>query len=71
MMIDDHRVISMDVIDCGEPLVDARAVGLRTAVDHPRATSPADTRFWCRESVLTLLKSADDALLDGVDLVLA
>lgn len=70
VMIDDHRVVAVGICDCGEPLVDARSAGVRTAVDHPRATSPAETRFRCRESVLALLKLADDALPDGIDLVL-
>ena len=70
VMIDDARVVAIEIVDCGELLVDTRSEGVRVPAEHPRATSPAKTRFWCRESVLTLLKAADDSLPDGIDLVL-
>lgn len=69
-MIDDPRVVAIEIVDCGEPLVDARSAGIRVAAEHSRATSSAATRFWCRESVLELLKAADDSLSEGIDLVL-
>jgi len=69
-MIDDTRVVSVEIADCGEALVDAQSGGVRVADRHPRATSQAETRFWCRESVLTRLATADQSLPEGIDLVL-
>lgn len=69
-MIDDPRVLSIEVVESGEPLVDGRESGLRTAFDHPRATSSAPTRFWCRQSVLERLLEANRSLPRNVDLVL-
>ena len=70
MMIDDERVTGVVIQDCGEPLVDAEPV-MQVASDHPRATSRAETRFWCRESALELLRKAGDALPKDIYLVLA
>lgn len=67
-MIGDPRVLQVEINDCGEPLVDVRTLGLRTARDHPRATSPAETRFWCRQSVANRLLAVN-ARLGHFDLV--
>ena len=69
-MIDDPRVVAVEIVECGEPLVDLRKLGLRTAEDHPRATSTAQTRFWSRQSVARRLLQADE-LLGSTDLVIA
>ncbi len=71
VLIDAPEVLAMEIRDCGEQLVDAASAGLRVAVAHPRVGSRADTVFWCRESVLVRLLTANDALPSGVDLVLA
>ena len=69
-MIDDPVVLAVVIRDNGEPLVDASQRGIRTAAQHPRVTSPAETRFWCRESVVERLLRADESLPGGTDLVL-
>ncbi len=71
VLIDAPEVLALEIRDCGEPLVDARAAGLRVAAGHARVGNQAETVFWCRESVLARLLAANDALPSGVDLVLA
>ncbi len=71
VLIDAPEVLAQEIRECGESLVDVRGAGLRVAAGHPRVGSQADTVFWCRESVLHRLITANDALPPGVDLVLA
>jgi len=70
VMIDDARVVALDIEENGEPLVDVRSIGLRVVEHHPRATSTAETRFSCRQAVADRLVVADEELGD-IDLVLA
>ena len=69
-MIDDARVLAIEIRDNGERLIDASQHGIRTAREHPRATSPATTRFWCRRSVVDRLILVGRSLPYDIDLVL-
>ncbi len=71
VLIDAPEVLALEIRECGEALVDAEAAGLRVAAAHPRVGNQAETVFWCRESVLDRLLTANAALPSGVDLVLA
>jgi len=62
VMIDDPQVLQVEINDSGEPLADIRTFGIRTIKDHPRATSPAETRSWCRRSVAEMLVEANARL---------
>ncbi len=71
VLIDAPEVLALNIRECGESLVDVEAAGLRVAAGHARVSSHAETVFWCRESVVERLVTANDSLPSGVDLVLA
>lgn len=69
ILIDDPRVLSVPIEECGERLVDLRGYSLEATTEHPRATSPAKTRLHCRASVAERLLRADGALPEGTRLL--
>lgn len=69
VLINDPRVVAVEIEECGEPLVDLLEYSLLVAEDHPRVSSPAKTRLSCREEVAERMLLADSALPDGVRLL--
>lgn len=68
-LINAPEVLSIPVEECGEPLVDLPNYPVLTTTDHPRATSPAESRLHCRASVADRLLAADRALPDDMKLL--
>lgn len=68
LLIDDAGVLSVPIVDTGEPLVDLAGYPIHLATSHPRVSGHADTRFWCRSAVAERLLRANSSLPPGLRL---
>lgn len=69
VLINDPRVLTVPIEECGESLVDLRDFPVAATTEHPRASSPADKRLHCREGVAERLMKADRALPENIGLL--
>jgi hypothetical protein len=52
ILVSDPRVVAFPIREAGEPLVDVREYPLLVTTRHPKARSEAETRLYCRQSVV-------------------
>lgn len=68
ILINDPRVLSVPIEECGEPLVDLRDYPLLVSDSHPVVGYRCLTQLHCREGVAGRLLMAEEALPDGLRL---